>query len=333
MDPLFTSPTGHPMTFFAAAGDGKDGPLAVYPAISPNVVAVGYTQLTLNTQGGYGSESTLSGAGGGPSVQELQPTWQQGVVSQSSSTMRVAPDVTFVGSAKKYLATYNSYNHWKGQPWGKGTGTSIATPCWAGLMAIIDQGRALTGQLPLDGPTQTLPDLYALAGTADFNQILTIAAPSGGGSSTSISPLFGSYNPWAGLGSPVANQLAADLIGGKSTISGTVFVNADGSGVPDAANLGLQGLTVFLDANCNGKPVPGEATTTTGPGGTYEFLVAPGNYTVDVLSPPGWNQRTSGSTSVTLSLRCHLARRHMLLSIQGLAAAGMPTTSITTPVP
>jgi len=296
-------------------------------------------------------------------------------------------------------------------------------------MAIIDQGRARIGLPPLDGPTQTLPDLYALAGTTDFNQINTIGVPFDGGASTSISPAFGSYNPWAGLGSPVANQLAADLIGGKSTISGTVFVNADGSGVPDAANLGLQGLTVFLDANGTGKPVPGEATTTTGPGGTYKFLVAPGNYTVDVVFPPGWTQQAFGSTSVvltagspadatinfalntpppppppapsilsigtqivgrgqrrheevliffntslnpvtagrlsnyyltrpgpcrrsrpyvvpirsvlydpatnsvTLSLRCHLARRHMLLSIQGLVAAGTSTTSITTPVP
>jgi len=38
------------------------------------------------------------------------------------------------------------------------------------------------------------------------------------------------------------------------------------------------------------------------------------------------------TSSVTLSLRCHLVRRHMLLSIQGLVAAGTPTTTITTPV-
>ncbi len=230
LDPLFTSPAGHPMTFIAAAGDGDNGPLAIYPAVSTNVVAVGYTQLTLNAQGGYQSEMTVSGAGGGPSVQELQPSWQQGVVGQSSSTMRVAPDVTFNGGTETAVATYNSYTHGTGLPFGQGNGTSIATPCWAGLMAIVNQGRALTRQLPLDGPTQTLPDLYALVSTADFNQILTIGPPSGGVTPTSISPLFGGYNPWAGLGSPVANHLAADLIGGKNTISGTVFLNADGSG-------------------------------------------------------------------------------------------------------
>src|SRR5208337_2589914 len=136
-----------PMTFLVAAGDGDDGPLAVYPAISPNVVAVGYTELTLNAQGGYESEATVSGAGGGPSVQELQPSWQQGVANQSSSTMRVAPDVTFNGAVETTVATYNTYNYGKDQPWGQGDGTSIATPCWAALMAIINQGRALTGQL------------------------------------------------------------------------------------------------------------------------------------------------------------------------------------------
>jgi hypothetical protein len=301
IDPLFTSPTGHPMTFLAGAGDGNSGPLAVYPAISSNVVAVGYSELTLNAQGGYGSESAVAGAGGGPSLQELQPSWQQGVASQSSGTMRSVPDVTFNGGGKTAVAVYNSFTHGEGLPWSRGAGTSVATPCWAGLMAIADEGRARIGHAPLDGPTQTLPELYALAGTSDFNEVLTVAAPAKGGTPTSISPLFGAYNPWAGLGSPVANLLAADLIGGKRTISGTVFLNADGSGVPDSTNPGLPGLTVFLDANGNGRLDPGEAATTTGPDGAYEFLVAPGDYAVGVVLSPGWTRPTSSSTTVALT--------------------------------
>ena len=41
-------------------------------------------------------------------------------------------------------------------------GTSLSCPCWAGLIAIANQGRILKGLGTLDGPTQTLPMLYQL---------------------------------------------------------------------------------------------------------------------------------------------------------------------------
>ena len=51
----FTTPAGHAgVTFLAATGDS--GCTAGYPAYSPNVVAVGGTQLTLNNNA-YGSET------------------------------------------------------------------------------------------------------------------------------------------------------------------------------------------------------------------------------------------------------------------------------------
>ena len=49
-------------------------------------------------------------------------------------------------------------------------GTSLGAPAWAGIIAIVDQGRALAGKASLDGPTQTLPSLYAAAST-DFNSV------------------------------------------------------------------------------------------------------------------------------------------------------------------
>ena len=54
-DNVFTTPVGHQgVTFLAATGDyGSPGG---YPAYSPNVVAVGGTTLTLNSDGSYKSE-------------------------------------------------------------------------------------------------------------------------------------------------------------------------------------------------------------------------------------------------------------------------------------
>ena len=99
----FTTPAGHQgVTFVASTGDyGTADP--EYPAFSPNVVAVGGTSLYLNADNSYNSETgwgyfsnsagTLIGSGGGTSLYEPEPTYQQGV---QSTGFRSTPDVSFV---------------------------------------------------------------------------------------------------------------------------------------------------------------------------------------------------------------------------------------------
>ncbi|MGD0045077.1 MAG: S8 family serine peptidase [Isosphaeraceae bacterium] len=90
------------VTFVASTGDyGAADP--EYPAFSPNVVAVGGTSLTLNTDGSYNSETgwgydsssvgVFIGSGGGISLYEPEPAYQQGVQSTDS---RTTPDVSLV---------------------------------------------------------------------------------------------------------------------------------------------------------------------------------------------------------------------------------------------
>ena len=64
---VFTTPTGHPgVTFLASTGDS--GAPGDFPAMSPNVVAVGGTTLTINSSTyGYISETGWSDGGGGQS--------------------------------------------------------------------------------------------------------------------------------------------------------------------------------------------------------------------------------------------------------------------------
>ena len=72
----FTTPAGHiGITFLAATGDS--GSPASYPAFSPNVLAVGGTTLTLNSDGSYNSETGWDGSGGGISQIESQPSYQR----------------------------------------------------------------------------------------------------------------------------------------------------------------------------------------------------------------------------------------------------------------
>ena len=88
-DSLFTTPNGHiGITFLASTGD--NGEPAGYPAYSPNVVAVGGTTLSVSSGGGYLSETGWSDSGGGVSTIEAQPSYQSGIVTQST-TKRTRP--------------------------------------------------------------------------------------------------------------------------------------------------------------------------------------------------------------------------------------------------
>ena len=194
-DSYFTTPGGHGgVTFVAASGDS--GAPAGYPAISPNVLSVGGTTLSLDGQGGYGSESGWSGSGGGISAYESQPGYQNGVVTQSTA-YRTGPDVAYDANPGTGFPVYDSYNNPASAPWGQWGGTSDAAPQWAALVAIADQGRALAGKAALDGATQTLPMLYALP-AADFHDTTAARATA----VPAIRPAAG-YDLVTGRGNPL----------------------------------------------------------------------------------------------------------------------------------
>jgi hypothetical protein len=208
-DSYFTTPTGHNgVTFFSSSGDS--GAPVGFPAISPNVVGVGGTSLNISNSGTYSGESGWSGSGGGVSSYETQPLYQKGVVTQSSAA-RTSPDVSFDADPNTGFAVYNSYSNTAARPWEEVGGTSAASPQSAALVAIADQGRALSGLGSLDGATQTLPKIYALA-SSDFHDVTS-------GSSTG-SPTYtagAGYDLVTGRGTPVANLVVRDLVGTSST--------------------------------------------------------------------------------------------------------------------
>lgn len=214
-NPVFTTPSAklsakQGVTFLAAAGD--DGAPGVYPAYSPNVVAVGGTSLYLTLSGAYSSETawgsstnTIAG-GGGVSSAEPKPSFQQtsshGSVLATSSS-RAIPDVSMVADLNTGVYVYDSYNG----GWWEGGGTSLSAQCWAGLIADADGIRSLAGNGTLDGPSQTLPALYGLP-NSDFNDVTT------GSNATSSNPGYPAgpgYDLATGLGTPMANTLVPDL--------------------------------------------------------------------------------------------------------------------------
>ncbi len=193
-DSYFTTPSGHVgMTFLASTGDS--GAPGGYPAFSPNVVAVGGTSLYLNADNSYQSESGWSDSGGGQSQYETEPGYQSGV---QSSGMRQIPDVSFDADPNTGVAVLDSYGY---GGWVQVGGTSVSSPCWAGLVSVADQLRATQGIGSLDGISQTLPTLYTLP-SADFHDIT---------SGNNGYPAHAGYDMVTGIGSPQTAALVPDL--------------------------------------------------------------------------------------------------------------------------
>jgi hypothetical protein len=147
-------------------------------------------------------ESEGWGSGGSVSQFESQPTYQNGVVTQST-TNRAVPDVSFDADPNSGVAVYDSYDFGSSTPWLTIGGTSMAAPSWAALIAIVNQGRVNAVKSVLDGPSQTLPMIYQLP-ASDFHDVTT------GYNGFSAGP---GYDLVTGLGSPFANLVALDLAG------------------------------------------------------------------------------------------------------------------------
>ena len=255
------------VTFVASTGDyGAADP--EYPAFSPNVVAVGGTSLLLNADNSYNSETgwgyysgsagTFIGSGGGISLYEPEPAYQQSIQSTGG---RTTPDVALVADPATGAWIADPYNLDPSDPFQVVGGTSLSAPAWAGLLALIDQGRASAGQSALNSAssTETQQALYSLP-RDEFNVI------AGGNNGYSASA---GYNLVTGLGTPVANRLVPDLVayaGPGTTYAGPKVGPLQNATLVNTAADGSGGLDEFsvLDALTMGggdSVIPGSAAT------------------------------------------------------------------------
>src|SRR5271157_1052056 len=218
-DSFFTTPAGHTgVTFVAASGDSGAWYGPMYPSVSPNVLAVGGTTLTA-AGGTYGSETGWSGSTGGFSgfdsdgqTYEPEPSYQTATLQavRLSSGTRTTPDVSFNADPNTGVAVYDSVPYSGQSGWFQVGGTSAATPAWAGLVAIANQGLATGGQGSLYN-TQAQTDLYALP-SSDFNDITT------GFNGYYATP---GYDLVTGLGSPQANLVIAGILAANGVSEGS----------------------------------------------------------------------------------------------------------------
>jgi len=227
-DTNFTTPSGHQgITFIASSGDNGSLAGASYPAASPNVLSVGGTTLLLSSSGAYQSESAWIDSGGGYSKYEPEPSYQAKV---QSTGFKATPDVAFDGDPNTGVPVYVTQTTRNGTQgsWLTFGGTSLGSPAWAGIIAITDQGRALAGKGSLDGPTQTLPSLYA-APSSDYHTVAATSSSFGGGFGYGYGAFWSSswYYGGSGLGesaTTTSTSTGANTATGLSSPGGTALV-------------------------------------------------------------------------------------------------------------
>ena len=180
---IFQQYAAQGQSFFQASGDSGAFPGTIdEPADDPYLTVVGGTTLTTATSDGswmseivwltpasndgLGDISPEQATGGGVSLTYSIPAWQQGIsmtANQGSTTRRNLPDVALVADSIDLV-------------WGNDVvgisldfadgGTSLATPLWAGFMALVNQQAAANGQPPIGFAN---PALYAIGKSAGYN--------------------------------------------------------------------------------------------------------------------------------------------------------------------
>jgi subtilase family serine protease len=203
LDGYFLTPAGHNgVSFFAASGD--TGGQRLYPAMSPYVVSVGGTSLTAPF-GNYRSESAWDGSGGGQSSYSPEPRYQDPI---QSSGRRQGPDVSADANPSTGVEVYDTYGYNGTEVVG---GTSAASPMWAGVIAVADEGLNLLGYDTLNS-ARVHAGLYGLAYQQNYPyydgiDFHDIQSGSSGGNQAGLG-----YDEATGIGSPIGYNLIPDLI-------------------------------------------------------------------------------------------------------------------------
>jgi kumamolisin len=190
--------------------DSRPAPSAIgasMPAAAPGVTAVGGTRLSLGRSGAWYSEvpwkyeTSTAGTGGGVSQVFARPSWQRGpgVVNRwNPGNMRSLPDVSAIGDPVSGLSIVEN-----GEP-QQGGGTSLSTPIWAGIAALVNQYLKQQGLKPAGFFN---PALYAIAaGHPPYPAFHDVTA---GGNL--VYPATSAYDLASGLGTPDVWNLARDM--------------------------------------------------------------------------------------------------------------------------
>lgn len=230
-DPAFSVPG---VTFVAASGDNGAG--AAWPASSTNVLGVGGTSLTYDSNSGVVSEVAWSGSGGGVSTVETIPSYQVGL---NINPGRGVPDVSYDGDPYTGVSVYfTDPTSTNAGGWFVFGGTSAGAPQWAALVA----DRASLGNA---GGNSFNAVIYANAHTTNYNAIFNDIVWGWNGY-----PALPGYDLVTGLGTPAADQVSA--LTDTLPVYTPIIKHGPGTNVPSNNGSGSEGDDDNGEDNGNG---------------------------------------------------------------------------------
>lgn len=199
------------MSYVAATGDS--GAQVNWPAVSPNVLAVGGTTLAYSGTAGR-SETMWSGTGGGVSIFEPVPSYQAvttipGEPAAAAAKMRGLADVAFnADPASGQFVVITAPGG--ASLWYSFGGTSLSTPQWAGLLAVSNAQRAAAGKA-MAGLVHPWPYQKIATTPANYSAAFLDVTKGANGAAATLTARSG-FDLGTGLGTPNATSLLGQFL-------------------------------------------------------------------------------------------------------------------------
>lgn len=221
LDGLYAQAASEGVSAFFATGDtGAENvdrqqnpypiPTVTYPASSPNVIAVGGTEIPAPPPAisSYQPEAMWNdccgSGGGGFSTIFSQPAFQSAAGIADPTGTRGLPDVSYNAALVSAILVYESFDP-AGAGWAIIGGTSAATPQWAAIDALANDADGSLGFLaPRLYQIAENPAAYASA----FHDITAGNNSFGGVTGYNAAP---DWDPATGLGTPDVAKLITAL--------------------------------------------------------------------------------------------------------------------------
>jgi hypothetical protein len=319
-------------TIFFASGDGG-GATSIDDTY---VTVVGGTDLSPYVVGNPWPETAWARSSGGISPDGVPiPSWQVGAANSlngASTTLRNVPDVAANADPGTglYICETDPVGGFGCGPVG---GTSLATPLWAGFMALVNQQAVEAGKSTVGFINPAIYAIYASGKGADYhNDFHDITS----GNNDFFNAVPG-YDPVTGLGSPNGQNLIDALAG--PVASGFTLTNSNiatalpilpggASGTTTITVNELGGFTGHVTLAASGLPSGVSASFGSNPTATSSALkltatstATAGTFTVTVTG-------TSGTQTASTSFILTVGAKSFSLSASSNFLVQAPGSSI-----
>lgn len=281
------------MSYVAATGD--NGAAVSWPSVSSRVLGVGGTTLSYSGSGAR-SETTWTGTGGGTSAYVALPSYQSGIGGYAK---RAVADVAFNAdpNSGQYVALLSPGT--TTVRWVSAGGTSLATPQWAGLLAVTNALRATSAKAALGQPHAALYQQIGAVPTQYASAFKDVASGSNGTCTTCTAKA--GYDTPTGWGTPNASALLSSL-GAASVATAPTTPASSGPTLTTTSLGGVAGKALSATIGYSAPGATSLSISISGAPSGMGFAATSGGIAVS------WAKPVLGSYSLAITLKDNLGQ-------------------------